>query len=60
MYIEQNVIRAGLAKRAADYPFYEVWEDMEREYSPGNKGQTTIPEWHKKTPICKETGVQNI
>jgi hypothetical protein len=36
VYIEQNVIRAGLAKRAADYPFYEVWEDVtEREYSPG-------------------------
>jgi hypothetical protein len=35
VYIEQNVIRAGLAKRAADYPFYEVWENvMEREYSP--------------------------
>ena len=36
VYIEQNVIRAGLGKRAADYPFYEVWEDVtEKDYSPG-------------------------
>ena len=35
VYIEQNVIRAGLGKRAADYPFYEVWEVVtEREYYP--------------------------
>ena len=36
VYIEENAVRAGLAKRAADYPFYEVWEDItEAEYSPG-------------------------
>ena len=36
VYIEENAIRAGLAKRAADYPFYEVWEDVtEKDYSPG-------------------------
>ena len=36
VYIEENVIRAGLAKRATDYPFYEVWEDVtEKNYSPG-------------------------
>ena len=36
VYIEENAVRARLAKRAADYPFYEVWEDVtEAEYSPG-------------------------
>jgi hypothetical protein len=35
VYIEENVIRAGLGKRAADYPFYEVWEAVtEKEYFP--------------------------
>ena len=35
VYIEENVIRAGLGKRAADYPFYEVWEAVtEKEYYP--------------------------
>jgi hypothetical protein len=35
VYIEENVIRAELGKRAADYHFYEVWEDVtEREYYP--------------------------
>ena len=36
VYIEQNVIRAGLGKqRAADYPFYEVWETVtKKEYYP--------------------------
>jgi hypothetical protein len=36
VYIEENVIRTELGKWAADYLFYEVWEDItEREYSPG-------------------------
>ena len=36
VYIEENAVRAGLAKRAADYPFYEVWEDItESYYLPG-------------------------
>ena len=25
VYIEENAVRAGLAKCAADYPFYQVW-----------------------------------
>ncbi len=28
VYIEENSVRAGLVKRAKDYPFYEVWEDI--------------------------------
>ena len=35
VYIEQNAVKAGLAKCAADYPFYQVWEDItEKEYYP--------------------------
>ena len=35
VYIEQNAVRAGLAKCAADYPFYQVWETVsEKEYYP--------------------------
>ena len=36
MYIEENPVKAELVKRAADYPFYEVWEEIcEKDYSPG-------------------------
>ena len=35
VYIEENAVRAGLVKRAADYPFYQVWETVsENEYYP--------------------------
>ena len=35
VYIEQNAVKAGLVKRAADYPFYQVWETVsEKEYYP--------------------------
>ena len=30
VYIEENAVRAGLAKCAVDYPFYEVWEDIDK------------------------------
>ena len=28
IYIEENPIKAGLAKRSEEYPFYEVWEEI--------------------------------
>ena len=44
VYIEENPVRAGLVKRATDYPFYEVWETVtEKEYFPGTE-QTTDPD----------------
>ena len=35
VYIEENPVRSGLVKHAKDYPFYEVWEDIDTgNYSP--------------------------
>ena len=28
IYIEENPIKAGLAKHSEEYPFYEVWEEI--------------------------------